>query len=193
LLVTSGDKGMSDLSLDRQAFCRMREAEQEASARLLGVAGVTFLHQTDGEVFDTLELRALITAEIRRHRPDLLITHDPLSRLYRQHPDHRATGFAALHAAFPSVRLPTFFPEQAAAGLMPHVVRSALLFGTDRPDVFVDIAPVFDRKIAALEAHISQTTAFPGGLYHRIRRRAEELAAPADLALAEAFLFVDLE
>jgi LmbE family N-acetylglucosaminyl deacetylase len=171
----------------------VREAEQEASARLLGVSGVSFLRLTDGEVFDTLDLRGKIVAEIRRFRPDLIVTHDPLTRLYRQHPDHRATGFAALHAAFPATRLATFYPEQAAAGLEPHSVGRALLFGTDRPDTYVDFAPVFERKIEALTRHVSQVSAFPGGLHERLRRRAAEAGAPAGLDLAEAFLFVDLE
>lgn len=193
VVVTSGDKGMPDPSLDPLVFTRVREAEQEASARLLGVSGVTFLRLIDGEVFDTLELRGKIVAEIRRFRPDLIVTHDPLTRLYRQHPDHRAVGFATMHAAFPSTRLATFFPEHAAAGLAPHSVGKALLFGSDKPDTFVDIAPVFDLKIETLLRHVSQTGAFPGGLHDRLRRRSAEAGAPAGLELAEAYLFVDLE
>jgi len=193
VVVTSGDKGMPDPSLDPVAFSRLREAEQEAAARALGVIDVTFLRLTDGEVFDTLELRARLTAEIRRFRPDLIVTHDPLTRRYRQHPDHRAVGAATLAAAFPACRLATFFPEQVAAGLAPHVVGRALLFGSDQPDTFVDIAPVFDRKIAALEQHASQASAFPGGLHTRVRQWAEDAGRPAGLALAEAFLSVDLE
>jgi LmbE family N-acetylglucosaminyl deacetylase len=193
VVVTSGDKGRPDPALDPLVFTRVREAEQTASARLLGVSGVSFLRLTDGEVFDTLELRGKIVAEIRRFRPDLIVTHDPLTRLYRQHPDHRATGFATLHAAFPATRLATFYPEQAAAGLEPHSIGRALLFGTDRPDTFVDIAPVFERKIEALTRHTSQASAFPGGLNARVARRAAEAGGPAGLDLAEAFLFVDLE
>lgn len=153
VVVTSGDKGAPAPSDDPIAFSRRREAEQEASARHLGVQGVTFLRLPDGEVFDS----------------------------------------AALHAAFPSVRLETFFPRQALEGLKPHVVRGALLFASDRPDTFVDIAPVFERKIAALELHASQASAFPGGPRARLRRRAEEAGPAAGLRLAEAFLYVDLE
>ncbi|HET9017005.1 MAG TPA: PIG-L deacetylase family protein, partial [Thermomicrobiaceae bacterium] len=170
VVVTSGDKGNPDPERDPELFMAVREAEQVAAARLLGVEDVAFLRVPDGEVFDTLALRERLTAEIRRFRPDVIVTHDPLTRLYRQHPDHRATGAAALAAAFPSCRLATFFPEQARLGLEPHVVASALLFASDRPDTFVDIAPVFDRKVAALEQHVSQASAFPGGLHDRVRR-----------------------
>ncbi|MBX6341956.1 MAG: PIG-L family deacetylase, partial [Thermomicrobiaceae bacterium] len=134
-----------------------------------------------------------LTLEIRRFRPDLIATHDPLTRQYRQHPDHRAVGAAALAAAFPSCRIDTYFPEQVAAGYPSHVVGAAMLFGTDQPNAFVDIAEVFERKIAALELHVSQAGAFPGGLRARMRRRAEEAGRPAGLALAEAFHLVDLE
>ena len=193
VVVTSGDKGNPDPDRDPELFMDVREAEQEAAAALPGVHDVPSRRVPDGEVYDTLELRGRLTAEIRRFRPDLIVTHDPLTRLYRQHPDHRAVGAVTLAAAFPSCRLATFFPEQVRLGLEPHVVASALLFASDRPDTFVDIAPVFERKVAALEAHVSQASAFPGGLHDRVRRRAEEWGRPAGLALAEAFLFVDLE
>jgi LmbE family N-acetylglucosaminyl deacetylase len=193
VVVSSGDKGRPPDWNHSVEFTRVREAEQEASARLLGVEGVTFLRFPDGEVFDTLELRERLTAEIRRFRPDLLVTHDPLTRIYRQHPDHRAVGAAALAAAFPSCRLPTFFPEHVQQGLPPHVVPRVLLFGTDQPDTIVDIATVFDRKLEALRLHATQAGAFPGGLEIRLRQRAEEAGRPAGLALAEAFLAVDVD
>ncbi|MBO9404917.1 MAG: PIG-L family deacetylase [Thermomicrobium sp.] len=193
VVVTSGDKGIPEDWTDPRPFVTVRENEQLAAAEELGVQGVTFLRLPDGEVFDTLDLRAQLTAEIRRFRPDIVLTHDPLTRLYRQHPDHRAVGAAALAAAFPASRLATFFPEQREAGLEPHTVRVALLFGTDRPDTFIDIAPVFERKLAALRRHASQASAFPGGLETRVRMRAREAGAPAGLELAEAFLWVDLE
>ncbi|MDW8059718.1 MAG: PIG-L deacetylase family protein [Thermomicrobium sp.] len=193
VVVTSGDKGQPPEWPGDRPFGELREAEQLAAARLLGVQGVTFLRLPDGEVFDTLALRAQLTAEIRRFRPDLVLTHDPLTRLYRQHPDHRAVGAAALAAAFPASQLATFFPEQRAAGLQPHRVRTVLLFGSDRPDTFVDIAPVLERKLAALRCHESRASAFPGGMEQRVRTRAREAGAPAGLEFAEAFLWVDLE
>lgn len=191
LVVTSGDKGTPNLETDVNAFCRLREAEQAAAACVLGVEGVSFLRLTDGEVLDTLDLRGRITAEIRRFRPDLILTHDPLTRVYRMHPDHRAVGAAMLAAAFPSCRLPTFFPEQARAGLQPHVVNRALLFGSEQPDTFVDISAVFDRKVEALERHVSQVSTIQG-FRDRVRRRAEEAGRAGNVPLAEAFLLADL-
>jgi LmbE family N-acetylglucosaminyl deacetylase len=193
VVVTSGDKGVPDSEFDLETFTDIREQEQLASAELLGAEGVTFLRHTDGEVFDTLELRERITLEIRRFRPDLIITHDPLTRLYRQHPDHRAVGFATIHSAFPSSRLPTFFPHHIEEGHPPHVCRRMLLFASDQPDTFIDIEPVIERKIEALELHFSQEQAFQGGASVRFRQRAEEAGEQSEtFYLAEAFLAVDL-
>lgn len=193
VVVTSGDKGVPDLETDVNTFTEMREQEQLASAEYLGVKGVTFLRYTDGEVFDSLELRERITLEIRRFKPDLIVTHDPLTRHYRQHPDHRAVGFAAIHSAFPSTRLSTFFPQHLEEGIEAHVCHAMLLFGSDQPDIFVDIEGMMERKLEALEMHVSQESAFPGGVRERMRQRAEWIGRQSgQYTLAESFLFVDL-
>jgi LmbE family N-acetylglucosaminyl deacetylase len=193
VVVTSGDKGIPEDESDLAKFTEVREQEQLASAEHLGAEGVTFLRLTDGEVFDTLELRERITLEIRRFKPDLIVTHDPLTRLYRQHPDHRAVGFATLHSAFPSSRLRTFFAHHAEEGYEPHVVERVLLFGSEQPDTFIDVKAVMERKIEALEMHVSQVDAFHGGARARFTQRAEEAGAQSgQYTLAEAYLSVRL-
>jgi LmbE family N-acetylglucosaminyl deacetylase len=196
LVVTSGDKGVpNDEINDPTRFITMREEEQRRSAALLGAEDIVFLRHRDGEVMDSLELRGQIVREIRRSQADLVVTHDPLTRMFRQHPDHRAVGFATLAAAFPSCRLASFHPEQIAEGLEPHTVHMLLLTGGDPADwnLFVDVSETFERKIEALALHESQANAFVGGLRSRMTRRAEEMGAPAGLALAEAFTYVWLD
>lgn len=193
VVVTSGDKGIPDLETDLATFTETREQEQLNSAEYLGAQGVTFLRYTDGEVFDSLELRERITLEIRRFKPGLIITHDPMTRQYRQHPDHRAVGFATIHSAFPSSHLMTFFPQHAEEGFEPHVTGQMLLFGSDTPDIFIDIGSTFERKIEALEMHVSQEAAFHGALHERMRKRAEGAGEQSrQYELAEPYLFVDL-
>ncbi len=193
VVVTSGDKGIPDTETDLETFTETREQEQLNSAEYLGAQGVTFLRYIDGEVFDSLELRERITLEIRRFKPDLIISHDPLTRNYRQHPDHRAVGFATIHSAFPSSHLPTFFPKHAEDGIEPHVTSNMLLFGSDQPDTFIDIGATFDRKIEALEMHVSQESAFHGELRERMQRRSATAGVESgEYELAEAFLYVDL-
>ena len=89
VLCTSGDKGTSDPTQTPQQVAALREAEQIEAARILGVETVTFLRWPDSEVEPTLALRRELVRQIRRHRPDLVITHDPVPP-YRLHPDHRA-------------------------------------------------------------------------------------------------------
>jgi len=196
VVVTSGDKGVpNDEINDPSRFISMREEEQRRSAALLGADEVVFLRHRDGEVMDSLELRGQIVREIRRAKADLIVTHDPLTRMLRQHPDHRAVGFATLAAAFPSCRLASFYPEQIAEGLEPHSVHMLLLGGGDPHDwnIHIDISETFERKIEALNLHESQATAFVGGVRQRMTQRARDMGAPAGLELAEAFTFAWLD
>ena len=103
VLCPSGDKGTSDPTQTPQQVAAMREAEQIAAAHVLGVESVTFLRWPDSEVEPTLALRRELVRQVRIHRPDLVITHDPVPP-YRLHPDHRAVGRATLDALFPCAR-----------------------------------------------------------------------------------------
>jgi LmbE family N-acetylglucosaminyl deacetylase len=196
LVVTSGDKGVpNDEIHDPARFIAQRETEQRASAAYLGVDDVVFLRQRDGEVFDSLDLREAIVREIRRGRPDIVVTHDPLTRMLRQHPDHRAVGFATLAATFPSCRLASFFPEHAASGLEPHSVHMLLLMGpsNEEANLWVDISESFERKVEALHLHTSQASAFVGGVRGRMESRARSNGDPVGLPLAEAFTYAWLD
>ncbi len=194
LIVTSGDKGVPNEEIaDPSAFIERRETEQRASAAWLGVDEVIFLRQRDGEVFDTIELRGRIVREIRRMRADLVIAHDPLTRMFRQHPDHRAVGFATLAAVFPSCRLASFYPEHMVEGLQPIDVHMLLLVGGDDANLSIDITETLEQKIEALNLHTSQASAFVGGVRDRITSRARRSGEAAGLQYAEAFTFAWLD
>lgn len=191
LLVTSGDAGSSDPTANRAQVAVRREEEAREAAALLGLAEVTFLRYPDGNVENNRRLRRDLVAWIRRWRPDALFTHDPEHPLppYLCHPDHRATGRAALDAVYPLARDRLAFPDVAEPGLAPHVVPAVWLFASATADAYVDIAPAFDRKLAARLAHGSQTSD-PPALAENWRARAASVGAPAGLALAEAFTVV---
>ncbi|MBX3069845.1 MAG: PIG-L family deacetylase [Thermomicrobiales bacterium] len=183
--VTSGDKGTPRRDLTTQELVALREKEEEEAARRLGVKTVEFLHKTDGEVEPNLELRGEIVRMIRRHKPNVLITHDPF-RAYAFHPDHRGVGLAAHDAVYPSARDPLFFPEHLEEGLEPHKVNEIWYFNAEHPDLFVDITGTWDDKVDSLCAHVSQigdgVEVFP-----RVRERCAEMAKDVDFELAEAF------
>ncbi len=190
VLCTSGDKGTSDPMLTSQQVAAIREAEQQEAAHMAGVEDVTFLHWPDSEVEPTLALRRELVRQIRRHRPDLVITHDPVPP-YRLHPDHRAVGRTALDAIFPCARDPLTFVEQITEeGLSAHIVPEAWLFATETPDIWVDISSTLPRKIAARLAHRRQHTD-PLALERNWHERARQIGQPVGLEAAEAFKLVD--
>ncbi|MFC1929625.1 PIG-L deacetylase family protein, partial [Chloroflexota bacterium] len=89
--VTSGDKGTSDISIKPEEMGRIREQEQLAAAKLLGVREVVFLRYTDQALEDTPDFRKAIVRLIRKYRPQTVVSADPYRR-YIWHRDHRITG-----------------------------------------------------------------------------------------------------
>jgi LmbE family N-acetylglucosaminyl deacetylase len=200
VVVTSGDKGSSDPDMTSERLVKIREAEQQAAARRLGVHEVIFLRYTDGEVVPTLELRRDITRQLRRWRPDVVVTHNPtifFSDGYINHPDHRAVGEATLAAIFPTARDHLNFPEHKAEGLEPHKVQHVYMSFDPGASTFIDITETIDTKIEALREHKSQI-GDREGFAERMKERAAEIAKRAreqGVAIgeyAEAFRFVDM-
>jgi LmbE family N-acetylglucosaminyl deacetylase len=192
IVVTSGDKGIDSPEIKPQEAMRIREAEQLAAAKALGVKTVEFLRHRDCELTPTLELRQELVAQLRRHRPQVIFTHDPLTRYYRMHPDHRVVGQVALEAAFPAASVRFCLPELSSAGLEPHAVECALLFNSDIPDFWVDISATLEIKLKALQEHRSQENSFPGGMERRLVNRATRSGQEAGVQYAEDFKLVDL-
>ena len=162
-ICTSGDAGGFDAT-PRHKMGPLREAEQRAAAKELGVSDVRFLGYSDGRLTPSLELRRDISREIRRFRPQRVLTQSPeiwWRRLPASHPDHRAAGEAALAAVYPDARNPFAHPELLAdEGLEAWSVGELWLMAApdERIDHVVDITDTVGRKVAALRAHASQTT-----------------------------------
>jgi LmbE family N-acetylglucosaminyl deacetylase len=159
-LVTTGGAGVNEHTPSSEGLIPIREKEQRAAARLLGVKELVLLGYPDGTLEPTLGLRRDLTRVIRRFRPDIVVTGDPTVRYYgneyMNHPDHRAVASAALDAVFPSSETSAIFPELLAEGLPAHKVKQVFLSGSLDPDVFVDIARTLAVKCRALKAHRSQ-------------------------------------
>jgi LmbE family N-acetylglucosaminyl deacetylase len=157
-LVTSGDAGGDDSTDSREERIAVREAEQTAAAKEVGVTNLTFLHWPDGRVETTMALRREIARVIRTHKPSLVITQSPernYERIFASHPDHLATGEATLRAVYPDARNPHAFPELIREGFEPHTVSEVWLSGVN-PTMVVDITKTFDQKFEALSKHVSQ-------------------------------------
>jgi LmbE family N-acetylglucosaminyl deacetylase len=140
----------------------IREEEQRAAATVVGVKEVQFLDgYSDGALYVTHDLRRDFSRAIRRFRPDRVLTQSPLRRWDRigiGHPDHLAAGEAAMAAVYPDARNPFAHPALLAdEGLEAWTVREVWLMGSPSPDHFVDVTDTYERKLAALRAHTSQT------------------------------------
>jgi LmbE family N-acetylglucosaminyl deacetylase len=183
--VTSGDKGTARRDISSADLASLREGEEKEAASRLGVKTVEFLRCGDGELVPDLSLREKIVRQIRKHRPDIVISHDPF-RPYALHPDHRAVGTATVDSVYPTARDPLYFPEHLEAGLEPHKVAELWLYGSESPDKFVDVSQTLHRKVHALKAHESQVGTAET-LEERMRDRAREVGKAGGLELAEAF------
>ena len=188
--VTSGDKGTSDPGTATTHMITTREGEELEAARRLGVASVDFLRQTDGELMPDLKLRGEIVRSVRRHTPDVIITHDPF-RPYAFHPDHRAVGLSAHDSAYPSARDPHAFPEHLTEGLQPHKTAEVWYSNAEFPDLIVDITDTMDDKIESLKAHFSQVGE-RDEVFDRVRDRGRELAQDHPFEFAECFKVVQI-
>jgi len=157
---TLGDLGTRESGMTRSRLATIRQEETEAAARLMGLKGTFNLGHHDGELVNTLELRAEIARLYRITQADTLFTFDPYWA-GQMHPDHRAAGQAALDAYMPA-KMPLYRPEQLQLpGADLRRLHRIFLFSTDRdPEIYVDVTEVYDRKLAACMAHRCQ---FPKG------------------------------
>ncbi len=194
VLCTSGDVGIADPGMTREQATQIREAESLEAARVAGVSQVVFLREPDGLLQPTLELRKKLVREIRKYRPEVIMTGDPTivwsGEDYINHPDHRAAAMAALDATFPAAGQPNLFEEYEQEGLTAHKVRKVYAHVWEKPDVFVNIEETIDIKIAALRAHKSQMFGEDPG--EMIKEWASETAKGKEMQYAEGFRVVTL-
>ncbi|MGH2356380.1 MAG: PIG-L deacetylase family protein [Candidatus Limnocylindria bacterium] len=196
VVTTDGGKGTDDPAVTPEQLAATRTAEQRAAADVLGVTDIVHIGYPDGYLEPTLALRRDITRQIRRFRPDLVITLNPQRRTdhnpFIGHPDHMATGEATLAAVYPAARDRLNFPELIGEGLEPWKVRQVLVTGVDHPNLWVDVTDTFDTGLRALRCHASQVRD-RGDLEERMREWAERAGEAAGIGLAQAFGSIILE
>jgi LmbE family N-acetylglucosaminyl deacetylase len=190
-VITCGDKGTKDLSLASGELCAIRQTEQRAAAKVLGVQEVRFLNYPDGYLVADLALRKDITRVIRTIRPDILVTCDPQTLFTAMgglnHPDHRAAGQAVLDAVFPAARdYLNFYELWKDEKLEPHIVREVWVSGTLQPDVTLDVTDTWEVKIQALYEHKSQIGE-PEKLAERMHSRRTPDSTPDNPRYEEKF------
>ncbi|MDQ4035658.1 MAG: PIG-L family deacetylase [Chloroflexota bacterium] len=196
VVTTDGGKGTEDPTVTPEQLSSTRMAEQRAAADILGVMEIVHLGYPDGYLTPSLDLRRDITRQIRRFRPDLVITQNPQRRLdhnpFIGHPDHLATGEATLASVYPAARDHLNFPELwTDEELEPWKVRQVLLTGVEEPNLWLDVAGTFDIGVRSILAHLSQVD--PETVEERVRERARLVGEPQGIGLAQAFASIILE
>jgi len=161
LLASRGEAGID--GIDPAVAAPLREAEERAGARVVGVETVEFLDHRDGVIENGLELRREIVRAIRTHRPQVLITGNYDVKMVNgmtNQADHRAVGLATLDAARDAGNR-WIFPELIAEeDLEPWGgVRFILVAGNSTPSHGVDVSgDPLQRGIESLRAHAQYTS-----------------------------------
>jgi LmbE family N-acetylglucosaminyl deacetylase len=191
VVCTDGNAGSHEPGMTRGRLADIRRGEQRAACTTLGVCEVVFLGYDDGQLEPTLELRRDLVREIRKHKPEVVLTGDPTRMFsgdrYINHPDHRAAAQAALDAVAPASSMPLLWPEVGE----PHRVRKVYVSGNSEPNLWMDITETIDQKIAALRQHVSQMGDWdPTDM---IKEWSAETGKEKGLAHAESYLVITLE
>ena len=149
--LTNGDAGHQ--SMGGGALAKRRRAEAQESAKRLGIEYEVFDNH-DGELSPALEIRLQVIRRIREWKADIVIAPRPND----YHPDHRYAGVLVQDAAY-MVVVPNVAPDTPPLRKNPVFVYFEDRFQKPapfRPDIAIAIDTVIDRKIHALDAHVSQ-------------------------------------
>lgn len=160
-LLTRGEAGIATMSPAEAGV--VREAEERASAAVVGVEQVDFGDHHDGNVEYGLALRRDIAREIRRRRPDVVLTLTYADRFGNGFPnqaDHRAVGLATLDACADAGNR-WIFPELVDDGFEPWEVTLLCFTGQAAASHWVDVSDHFEAAVASLEEHAAYNAALP--------------------------------
>jgi LmbE family N-acetylglucosaminyl deacetylase len=160
VVCTDGASGGVDLTISDDELAYTRAEEQRAAAEVLGVTGIEFLGYPNDRLEVTVALRRDIVRQIRRFRPDLILTMAPFRVMDApvdwSHGDHMAAGEATLLAAYPEALMPRIYPELAEEGLEPHWATEVWVPAVNDADQYVDVTDEADQKMSAIWCHSSQ-------------------------------------
>lgn len=166
--VTMGDKGSRQEKISQEKLAGLRLEEDTNAMHALGISDENniYLKFEDGTVDNSMDVIKAIAGEIRKFKPDAIITHNPENIIIRfakdinwvNHRDHRNTGKSAIDAAYPYSRDLLFFPDQLENGLTSHICTEFLLVDYyDHPDVVAfDVTDFIQTRVTAHAKHSSQ-------------------------------------
>lgn len=153
VLVTRGEAG---LDMAPEEAGPLREAEEIASAAVVGVEQVEFLDHLDGVVEYGLPLRRDLARAVRRHRPEVVVSinhRESWGGTSFNMADHRNVGLALLDGVRDAANR-WIFPELLDEGLEPWDGVRYVCFGASPSSTHgVDVTGHLERGIESLEEH----------------------------------------
>lgn len=161
LLLTAGEAGIRDR--DPAEVGPLRADEQRAACDAVGVEQLKILDLPDGLVEHTVDTRRRIAGEIRRVRPDaiLTMTWNLDAGWGLNHADHRATGISIVDAIRDADN-PWLFREQIATEGLEACTTPWLLVMMHDPGHAIEVSQQsMERGIRSLEAHQAYLAALP--------------------------------
>ncbi|SRR5579883_1311514 len=166
ICATRGERGNTSNLCSMEALPRVREGELRQAGRILGIGEIEMLSYEDQKLSAAPvdEIRRSITAAVRRHRPEIVITFDPEGA--NRHGDHIAISRFAADAVSAAADA-RWYPETGGAHSVKRVLWQAPIPPFElgrtkdlalRPgiDILVDISEFREKKQAALRAHRTQ-------------------------------------
>ncbi|QGN34951.1 PIG-L deacetylase family protein [Microlunatus sp. Gsoil 973] len=191
LVVTDGASGGVDLSVTDEQLAAVRADEQRAAAGVLGVSDVTFLGYHNDELEVSVGLKRDIVHQIRRVRPDLVLTwmpsRHPEAPIDWLHGDHLAVGEATMQAIYPEALMPRIHSELGKEGLAPHTVGEVWYPAMSDADCYIDVSEVVEVKMDAIWCHHSQNGEANGDRTWLFERRVAPPMRSAGRMLAVAY------
>lgn len=160
ICATKGEAGKESGKRGSRGLGNIREAELLRSAKVLGVKKVFFLGFKDGELCNNLyhKLAAKIEVILKRHRPEILMTHEP--RGGSGHIDHitvsMVVSYAAGRLSFVKTVLQHCITEKRAAKNKGYFIYVPPGYKKSEIDLVVDVRDVWEIKIKAMMQHWSQ-------------------------------------
>ena len=170
--LTRGEKGNAAQIPSEEELARLRTAEMQRSAELLGVNQLIQLDYADGGInsLGMDSLKSVVYALIQKNKPDVLLSYDSKVGLYG-HSDHQLTG-KAVEEVFVGYRGTTdFAPKQLfQVTLSKKQIEVALKLsagfqknypkdpekGLPAPDFSIGTQAYFSRTLKVMQAHQTQ-------------------------------------
>jgi LmbE family N-acetylglucosaminyl deacetylase len=148
--------GIVDHSLSDKEAVQALKRDQFEAGQIIGVKEQFWLDYPDAGEYNYFDLRRDFLKYIRMLKPDFVFAPDAWLT-YEAHRDHIQTGLAAAEAVILAglTKIASSDPAVDAA-YEPHPIQGVVLYYTREPNTIVDIASIWEDKVAAVRCYQAQ-------------------------------------